>query len=175
MRRLLLLRHAKAERSQPGGRDRDRVLEARGRADARKIGDYLARHGFIPDRALVSPAARTRETWTLVAQAFERAPAMSDDERIYEGPPEAILKTIQDGGTDARTLLVIGHNPSLHELATLLIAAGDVEARQRLKEHFPTTALAVIGLATDDWHALHPHAGRLEHFVTPKSLETATD
>jgi phosphohistidine phosphatase len=175
MRRLLLLRHAKAERSQPGGRDRDRVLEERGRLDARKIGDYLARHGFIPDRALVSPAARTRETWTLVAEAFERTPAVSYDERIYEGPAQAILKAIQDSAGEARTLLVIGHNPSLHELATLLIAAGDVEARQRLKEHFPTTALAVIGLAADDWRALHPHAGRLEHFVTPKSLETATD
>jgi phosphohistidine phosphatase len=175
MRRLLLLRHAKAERSQPGGRDQDRVLEQRGRADARKVGGYLARHGFLPDRALVSPAARTRETWALVAEAFKRAPAVSHEERIYEGPPQAILKAIQDSGADARTLLVVGHNPNLQELAALLIAAGDVEARQRLKEQFPTAALAVIGLAADDWRALHPHAGRLEHFVTPKSLETASD
>jgi phosphohistidine phosphatase len=175
MRRLLLLRHAKAERSQPGGHDRDRILEERGRADARKIGDYLARRGFLPDRGLVSPAARTRETWALVAEAFQRAPAVSYEERIYESSPQGILQAIQGSGADARTLLVIGHNPSLQELAALLIAAGDVEARQRLKEHFPTAALAVIGLAADDWRALHPHAGRLEHFVTPKSLEIATD
>src|SRR4051794_11285975 len=127
MRRLLLLRHAKAERSQLGGHDQDRVLAERGRADARKIGDYLARHGFIPDRALVSPAARTRETWTLVAEAFQRPPAASYDARIYEGPPQAILKAIQDSSADSHTLLVTGHNPTLHELATLLIAAGDVE------------------------------------------------
>ena len=67
MRRLLLLRHAKAERSQPGGRDHDRVLTQRGRADAKTLGAYLARHRLVPDRALVSTAARTRETWERVA------------------------------------------------------------------------------------------------------------
>lgn len=175
MRRLLLLRHAKAERAKPNERDQDRVLEQRGRADARKIGEYLARHGFIPDRAVVSPAARTRETWSLATEAFKQAPAVSYEDSIYESSPQAILKAIQDNGADARTLLVIGHNPSLQELAALLIAAGDVEARQRLRENFPTAALAVIGLAAGDWRGLHPHAGRLEHFVTPKSLEVATD
>ena len=75
MRRLLLLRHAKAERSQPGGRDHDRVLAARGRADAKKLGAYLARHAFVPDRALVSTSARTRETWAQVAAGVRRAAA----------------------------------------------------------------------------------------------------
>ena len=72
MRRLLLLRHAKAERSQPGGRDHDRVLAERGRADAKKLGVYLARHAFVPDRAVVSTAARTRETWALLATALRQ-------------------------------------------------------------------------------------------------------
>jgi phosphohistidine phosphatase len=175
MRRLLLLRHAKAERSQAGGSDRDRVLTDRGRADARKVGGYLARHGFVPDHALVSPAARTRETWALVAEAFEKPPAASYEDAIYESSPQDILTAIQNGGGSANTLLVVGHNPSLQEIAALLIAAGDVEPRQRLNEDFPTSALAVIGLAAGDWRDLHAHAGRLEHFVTPKSLEPATD
>jgi phosphohistidine phosphatase len=175
MRRLLLLRHAKAERAKHNGRDRDRVLEDRGRADARKIGRYLARHGFVPDRALVSPSARTRETWALVAEAFDKPPGTSFEDDIYESSPQAILKTIQTGGENARTLLVVGHNPSMQELAALLIAAGDVDARQQLNEDFPTAALAVIRLAAGDWHGLHAHAGRLEHFVTPRSLEAATD
>jgi phosphohistidine phosphatase len=175
MRRLLmLLRHAKAERAKPNGRDHERVLEERGRADARKIGFYLARHGFVPDRALVSTAARTRETWALASEAFKKPPAADFDERIYEAEPQAILKAIQETGSDVRTLLVIGHNPGLQELAALLIAAGDVEARQRLKEHFPTSALAAVGF-NGDWSRLHQHAGRLEHFVTPHSLEAATD
>ena len=175
MRRLLLLRHAKAERAKPNGRDRDRVLEDRGRADARKIGRYLARHGLVPDRALVSPSARTRETWALAAEAFDRPPAASFEDDIYESSPQAILQTIQAGGAGARTLLVVGHNPSMQELAALLIAAGDVEERRRLNEDFPTSALAVIGLAAGDWHGLRAHAGRLEHFVTPRLLQTATD
>jgi phosphohistidine phosphatase len=174
MRRLLLLRHAKAERAKPNGRDHERALEERGRADARRIGGYLARHNFVPDRALVSPATRTRETWALASQALEQTPAADFDERIYEATPQAILKAIQETPPNVRTLLVIGHNPGLQELAAQLIAAGDVEARQRLKEHFPTSALAAIGIASD-WGGLHPHAGRLEHFVTPHSLEAATD
>ena len=72
MRRLLLLRHAKAERSQPGGRDHDRILSKRGRNDAAAVGAYLVRHRLVPDRALVSTSARTRETWTLVAAEDER-------------------------------------------------------------------------------------------------------
>ena len=54
--------------------------------------------------------------------------------------------------------MVVGHNPACSELAALLIASGDVDARQRLMEHFPTSALAVIGFAGDDWDGLHPMA-----------------
>ena len=74
MRRLLLLRHAKAERSQPGGRDHDRILSKRGRNDAAAVGGYPVRHKLVPDRALVSTSARTRETWDLVATAFVKRP-----------------------------------------------------------------------------------------------------
>jgi phosphohistidine phosphatase len=175
MRRLLLLRHAKAERAQPGGRDQDRTLAARGQHDARKLGVYLARHGFIPDQAVVSTSARTRETWALVAAAFDKEPAAEYEDRIYEAAPEAILKVVQEANPRAKTVLLVGHNPGLQELAAMLIASGDVETRQRLKEEFPTSALAAIQFAVDDWHNVHLHGGRLEHFVTPDSLKAATD
>ena len=116
MRRLPFLRHAKAERSQPGGRDHDRVLSERGRADARKLGLYLARHAFIPDRAVVSTAARTRETWALLAPAIDKSAAADFDKRIYEASPQDILQVVQGSGAETRTLLVVGHNPSLQEL-----------------------------------------------------------
>ncbi len=74
-----------------------------------------------------------------------------------------------------RTLVVVGHNPGLHEAARLLIAAGDVEARERLNEGLPTSGLAVIDFAGDDWDKLHPRSGRLERFVTPRLLKAATD
>ena len=175
MRRLLLLRHAKAERSQPGGRDHDRVLAERGRADARKLGAYLERHAFVPERAVVSTSARTRETWKQLAAAFGKVPAVTFDDRIYDASSDTLLKTIRETGPDTGTLMVVGHNPGMQELATALIASGDVDARERLGEEFPTSALAMITFAPADWASVHPQGGRLEHFVTPRWLETATD
>ena len=175
MRRLLLLRHAKSDRSKLGESDHDRDLADHGRTDALKIGAYLVRHAFIPDRVVVSTAARTRETWALVATAFKVVPPVSFEPRIYEASAEAILQVIKETEPEVSTLLMVGHNPGLQELATMLIATGDVEARQRLQEDFPTGALAVINFALEDWSKLHPRAGRLEHFVTPQSLEAATD
>jgi phosphohistidine phosphatase len=176
MRHLLLLRHAKAERLQPGARDLDRILAARGRADAKTLGGYLARHRPIPDCAVVSPSARTRETWALVAAAFAKAPPpVQFEERLYDASPRAILDVVKQTADDIGTLLVIGHNPGLQELATMLTASGDVEARERLGREFPTSALAMISLAAASWSGVHARGGRLEHFVTPEWLETAGD
>lgn len=175
MRRLLLLRHAKAERSQPGGRDQDRILTKRGRRDAAAVGAYLVRHKFVPDRALVSTSARTRETWALVSAAFAKLPPVSFDERIYEASPEAILNAIRETGTAGKTLIVVGHNPGVQQLAAMLIASGDVDTRQRLLEDYPTCAFALISFAGDSWDTLRSMGGRLEHFVTPDTLQPATD
>jgi phosphohistidine phosphatase len=174
MRRLLLLRHAKTERAEPGERDRDRRLTKRGRSDAPVIGTYMAHHGFVPDLALISPAARTQETWALIAPAFAKAPRMAKDERIYNATPERLLAAIGET-RGARSLLVIGHNPGLHEVALQLIAAGDVEARERVAEKLPTSGLIVIDFSVDEWSNLHPRSGRLERFVTPRLLAAATD
>src|SRR5882757_9289259 len=175
MRRLLLLRHAKAERAPPGGDDHGRVLAARGRADAKTLGAYLARHAFVPDCAVVSTAARTRETWTLLAAAMDKTPPASFDERIYDAAPEAILGAIKETGRDTGTLMVIGHNPGLQELAAMLVASGDIEARERLGREFPTSGLVVISFAVENWNGVHPRGGRLQHFLAPAWLAAATD
>ena len=174
MRRLMLLRHAKTERAEPGERDRDRKLTNRGRADAPTVGAYMARHGLIPDLALVSPARRAEETWTLVAAAFAKAPRVVIDERIYNANPEKLITVIGESRR-ARSLLLVGHNPSLHDLAVALIASGDVQARERVSEKLPTSALVVIDLPLNDWSLIHLHAGRLERFVTPRLIAAATD
>ncbi len=174
MRRLLLLRHAKTERAEPGERDRDRKLMARGRTDASIIGAYMARHRLIPDLALVSPATRTLETWQLVATALGKTPRMVKDERIYNAGTDGLDELIRDTD-DARALLVVGHNPGLHDLARQLIGSGDVEARESLNEKLPTSGLVVIDLAFDDWSKLHDGAGRLERFVSPRLIGAASD
>lgn len=174
MRRLILLRHAKTERAGPSERDRDRKLTKRGRADAPTIGAYMANHGLIPDLALVSPARRAQETWTLLAKAFAKAPKVVHDERIYNADTEKLM-TLLGEKRAARSVLLVGHNPGLHDLAIELIASGDVKARERVTEKLPTAGLVVIDLPFNDWALLHPQAGRLERFITPRLIEAATD
>ena len=86
-----------------------------------------------------------------------------------------ILAVIKQTPPATHTLLVIGHNPGLHEVAFMLIASGDIEARERLREKMPTCGLVIIDFAFDDWDKLHPQCGRLERFVTPKSLGSAAN
>lgn len=175
MRRLLLCRHAKAEPSELGMEDRSRTLVERGRKDAGKIGAYMATHALIPDRVVISPAARTQETWKYTANALKPAPGATSQESLYDATPHAIFGIIKGTAASVHALMVIGHNPSLHELALMLIASGDIDARELLREKLPTAGLVIIDFAFDDWGKLHPQSGRLERFVTPKSLETAAN
>ena len=174
MRRLLLLRHAKTERAEPGERDRDRKLMARGRADAPVIGAYMARHRLAPDFVLVSPVTRAEETWALVAAALGKPPRVARDTRIYNAGPQTLIEVIGET-RDARALLVVGHNPGLHDLAVQLIASGDVEGRECINEKLPTSGLVVIEFPYDDWSRLHRSSGRLERFVSPRLIAEATD
>jgi phosphohistidine phosphatase len=170
----MLLRHAKTERAQPGERDRDRKLTKRGRADAPLIGAYMAHHCLVPDLAVVSPATRAQETWALLANCFANTPAVVSDERIYNADPQKLLALLAET-EGAKSLVLVGHNPGLHDLAVQLIASGDVEARERIAEGLPTSGLVVIDLAFDDWSRLHPHAGRLERFVSPRLIGAETE
>jgi phosphohistidine phosphatase len=173
MRRLLLFRHAKAERPQPGERDDARALTDSGCADAVRMGHYLARHNLAPDRAVMSPSARTMETWVLAGAALRPVPPADSDQRIYDAAALTLFNLISEMPKAVGKLMLIGHNPGLHELALRLIASGDIEARERLQEELPTSGLVVIDFAFDDWSALHPHGGRLERFISPRALESA--
>jgi phosphohistidine phosphatase len=148
-------------------------LVGRGWKDAARMGAYMATHALTPDRVLVSPAVRTQETWKSASGAFRPAPGAATVDRHYDATEHAILAVIKDVPASAHTLLVIGHNPGLHELARLLIASGDIEAREQLMEKLPTSGLVIIDFAVDAWTGLHPHSGRLERFVTPQSLADA--
>lgn len=172
MRRLILFRHSKAERSQPGERDIARPLVEHGRKDAVRIGTYMATHGLIPDRVLVSPATRSVETWKSASAAFRPVPNTITIERLYDATAHSLFAVIRDAPASVHCLLVVGHNPGLHELSLMLIASGDIETREQLAEKLPTSGLAVVDFAVDAWSKLHPHSGRLDRLVTPKSLET---
>ena len=175
MRTLMLLRHAKAVVADGKIRDRDRPLAPRGQKDAPKIGAYMARHRLLPDCAVVSTSKRTRETWELMLPALGSRLQPTFEDRLYDASPQTIMDVIQETSGNCPALLVVAHNPSLHRVAIGLIATGDLEAREQLREGLPTSGLVCIEFPFEDWRKLHAQAGRLSHFTTPDRLKAATD
>lgn len=169
MRRLILLRHAKSD--WPDGiADPERPLAPRGRAAAPLVGAYLSRESLVPDLVLVSPARRTRETWDLVAPCLPRSPKAAPEPRIYEASAARLLAVLRDQPAEVHTLMLVGHNPGMEDLAELLVHEGPTLARDAMGEKFPTGALAVIDFPIDDWAAIAPHLGRLDRFIVPRAL-----
>jgi phosphohistidine phosphatase len=173
MRRLLLLRHAKAA-SPAGSRDIDRPLAHRGREAAPLMGAYLKDEQLLPDLALVSSAVRTRQTWDLVQPAFGKVEARFEP-RIYEAPAERLLAVLREVEPAVHTLLMVGHNPGFADLARALVGHGDRYAFARMVQKYPTAGLAIIDFDVENWTGVRPAAGRLERFVTPKSLGADAD
>jgi phosphohistidine phosphatase len=173
MRRLMLLRHAKS--AWPDGvSDLDRPLADRGREAAPRMGRYLADESLLPDLVLVSPARRTQETWDFVRAAIGDADTRTEP-RIYEAPSARLLTVVQEVPVTARALLMIGHNPGFQDLAKHLVGHGDRYAFARLTQKYPTAGLAVIDFAVEDWSEVAARAGRLDRFVTPKTLGADQD
>jgi phosphohistidine phosphatase len=167
MRRLMLLRHAKA--AIPMGHDLDRPLAPRGREAAPLIGAYLMSEQLFPDLVLVSPARRTRETWELVGPGLGEI-EVKDEPRIYESSADRLLSVIREVVPQVRALLMVGHNPGFGDLARRLVGFGDRYAFTRMTQAFPTAALAVIDFDLESWADVEPRGGRLDRFVTPGSL-----
>jgi phosphohistidine phosphatase len=165
MRRLMLLRHAKTEIDAPSGRDRDRRLDDRGRKDAATIGGWIGRH----------PAARTKQTWEIAWEAMKDeapAPQLEFPAELYGADPTLLLQTIRlASATEAKRLMLVGHNPGMHELALALTGSGDAAARKALVDNLPTSGLAVLDFATNDWNDVAFRRGRLVLFVSPKLLK----
>jgi phosphohistidine phosphatase len=168
MPRLMLLRHAKAV---PQGTmaDEERTLAERGRRDMAAIAGFIASQELTSDLVLVSPAVRTRETWELLQPAFAKTPSQRFEPRLYAASADRIHYLVRETAAETRSLLLVGHNPGLEDLVGLLAGSGETDALIRFGGAMPTASLAVIGLS-GQWANLEPRAGRLEIFVTPKSL-----
>jgi phosphohistidine phosphatase len=175
MRRLMLLRHAKTETDAPSGRDQDRRLDDRGHRDAAEIGTWLGRHPPFPDFVQVSPAIRAKQTWELVWEAMkEHAPAPQVEflPELYGADPAQMLQTIRTASVaDPKRVMVVGHNPGMHELALMLAGGGDAAGRQALSDNLPTSGLAVLDFDTNHWNDVAFRRGKLVVFVSPKLLK----
>lgn len=172
MRRLMLLRHAKTETDAPSGRDFDRRLDERGQLDASLMGDWLHRHPPLPDLICVSTAVRARQTWDLAAAAFGAQPPVAFVEELYGAGPAELLAVIRSAAVqDPQRLMLVGHNPGLHEAALALADRGDAAARRAIADNLPTGGIVAIDFAVDDWSDVAFRSGELTLFVSPQLLK----
>jgi phosphohistidine phosphatase len=174
MRRLMLLRHAKTETDAPSGQDQDRRLDERGRLDAARIGSWIGNHPPCPDRVLVSTAVRALQTWEIASEAMKdhAGPQVEFLPELYGADPTQMLQTIRMAETTgARHLMLIGHNPGMHELALTLTGSGDSAARKALGDNLPTAGLAIFDFAIEDWNDVAFRGGELVRFVSPRMLK----
>lgn len=179
MRRLMLLRHAKTEHDAPSGRDRDRRLDKRGHSDAAEVGGWIGRHPPFPDLVLVSHAVRAHQTWEIAWEAMKGLapePQVELLPELYGADASQLRQIIRSASeADPQRLMLVGHNPGMHELALAFAGSGDAAGRKALGDNLPTSGLAVLDFAVDDWADVAFRRGRLVLFVTPKLLKQTSD
>jgi phosphohistidine phosphatase len=161
MLRLLLLRHAKAAPHDPA-HDHGRGLVGRGRDDAKRMGKFIARE-----------KRRAKETAQIVLAELPIKVPVSVEPRFYEATTAGFIEALRDLPEAAKTVLVVGHNPSLAEAAHLLADGGDKDAMRRMATKFSTCSLAAIDFDLAHWAEISAASGRLVAFVTPASLDGA--
>jgi phosphohistidine phosphatase len=167
MTRLGLLRHAKSDYP-PGVGDHDRTLSRRGERDASAVGTVIAARLGRPDLVLVSTATRAQLTWERAASTWTQQPREQDEPRIYEAEAATLLHVVHELGDELETVLLVGHNPGIAELASALTGeTGDAAALERLQAKYPTCALAIFDVPVP-WRQLTVGEATLLSFHTPR-------
>jgi phosphohistidine phosphatase len=174
VKRLLLLRHAKAVAGGPKFDDHARALAERGRRDAPALGRYMVKHLLRPDLVLSSTSKRTVETSELAFGEFVKRPETEYLEALYLAEPEAIFSIVRRVPRKQDSVCIVGHNPGL-EVAASLLAREPVRRKERdyfdaIEEKFPTCALAVLDFDVGQWRFVEPGTGALKDFVRPRDL-----
>jgi phosphohistidine phosphatase len=166
MKRLLILRHAKSSWADSDLDDHDRPLNARGRHDAPRMGRLLRDEHVVPDAIVSSTATRARETALAVAAETGFRGDVCLTRELYDEGPRGYLARIAATADEVERLMVVGHNPSVEELVTVLTGAS---------ETMPTAAIAVVDFAGDSWRDAGPGAGLLVTVWRPKELPDRPD
>ncbi|HET7085792.1 MAG TPA: histidine phosphatase family protein [Rhizomicrobium sp.] len=172
MKRLFLLRHAKAVPAEAGVEDFDRTLMLSGMQDGGAMARYLSKTGYALDLILCSSSARTVQTAELVVQQLDCEIEYRD--ALYLAEPAKILAAVRGAPASISRLMMVGHNPGL-EAAAALLAREPVRRKERarheaLEEKFPTCALAILDFDVGRWRDVAPGTGKLADFVRPKDL-----
>jgi phosphohistidine phosphatase len=170
LKELHLLRHAKSSWKDAALDDHDRPLNKRGRRDAQALADHLKRTGLAPDLVLCSSALRTRQTLDFIVTAI-RPPKVVIERGFYQAGRSRLLARLQEIEDEVGRVLLIAHNPGLHNLALMLASAKESDLLGRLKATFPTGALASYRF-DESWRQLRPHRATLVGYLTPLCLDS---
>jgi phosphohistidine phosphatase len=163
---VLVVRHAKAA-SPPDVEDHDRVLTGRGERDAAALGRWLQASVPAPDLVVCSTALRARGTWEIAGGALPDAPAPRLDPRLYLAAAETLRDVAREAAQGVRTLVLVGHNPGVHTLASRLAGDGEGRALAELRTGFPTCAVAVLAVS-GEWGELSWGGARLDAVAVPR-------
>jgi len=172
MKRLFLLRHAKAAPAEPGMEDFDRPLMLSGGEDAGAMARYLRKTGYAVELILSSSSARTTQTAELVLK--ELTAEIEYRDALYLAPPPKLLAAVRAAPVAVSSLMLVGHNPGLEELAAMLarepVRRKERARREVLDEKFPTCALAILDFDCPRWRDVAQGHGKLVDFVRPRDL-----
>ena len=169
MKSLLLMRHAKSDWGTPALDDFDRPLNERGVGAAPTMAHYIAANDLTPDLVMCSTALRARETWSLLAPHLGDEISVDFRDDLYNASSDDILAIIKSAPAAISRLMVLAHNPGMHELAVALAAsARDPNEARRLDNNLPTAALVVLSFAANQWSAID--RGVLDRFIRPREL-----
>ncbi|MGI9404757.1 MAG: SixA phosphatase family protein [Hyphomicrobiaceae bacterium] len=170
MRHLILFRHAKSDWSANGAKDHDRELAPRGIVAAPLMASWLQDEGFAPDHILCSTAQRTRQTLDLALTQWPDKPHVHFDKGLYLSSQDRIIRLIKEHGGDAETLMVLGHNPDMHDLTLDLVGPEYEAAASAQIGKYPTAAIAVLEFDIETWADIAKGGGRFVAFEKPKDL-----
>lgn len=160
-RKLILFRHAKSDWKGPFRHDLERALNTRGERAARTMGRLLALSGQLPDVALTSPAVRARETLELASKAGSWTCAIEEDRELYDSSPRRVLDVIRRTSDSCRRLMLVGHEPTWSQLASLLIGEGG-------QLRFVTASMARMDFRLDSWKDIAFGSGELVWLLQPR-------
>ncbi|NBX04303.1 MAG: histidine phosphatase family protein [Alphaproteobacteria bacterium] len=172
---LYILRHAKAEVGLPTQDDFDRALAPRGVSDAATLAAHMAKNHLLPELVWCSSAVRTRQTLASMQENFTAPPPAELKDKLYNASAGEILTLLSSAPEEVSSLMVIAHNPGVHQLALKLAKTGDDKHLDTLAIKYPTCSLTVVEFANAAWRDLAVSHGKLVELITPKMLGGVDD
>ena len=173
MIKLYLFRHAKSSWKADETDDFHRPLNNRGRAAAPVMGTYMRDAAIVPDLILCSAAIRARETLALILPTLTEDTVIRIEHALYLADKASLMARVQALEPTDASVMIIGHNPGMQDLALFLAASNGTAQHDELRQKFPTAALAELVFDVAAWSAVAPNSGVLTQFETPRSIRPA--